>query len=160
VAVAPKPPLKGWHRATFRGAIEAVNPAINAIDSSDSSAPFAGVPFVVKDLQSEIVGEPFRRGSRFYRDAVSTHDTELVMRFRKAGLIFVGKTNTPELGLTALTEPELFGPHSHALRSDSRIGWIERWVGCSSGRAWCRSPAAATAWGRCAFPRRAVACLP
>jgi amidase len=101
---------------------EAVNPTINAIieplyDLARSQAqqlqatgPFAGVPFLLKDLGVEIGGQPLRCGSRSLRGYTSPLDSALVERFRSAGLLFVGKTNTPEFGLTPYTEPQLFGP--------------------------------------------------
>ncbi len=98
-----------------------VNPAINAIiERMDDRArraaerptegPFGGVPFLIKDLVQQVKGVPMRSGSRFLRDFVPDHDTELYARFCRAGLITIGKTNTPEFGLTPYTEPELFGP--------------------------------------------------
>jgi len=73
-------------------------------------APFGGVPFLVKDLMQPVAGARFTRGSRYWSKDVPTHDSELVRRHRAAGLIIVGKTNTPELGITPFTEPELLGP--------------------------------------------------
>jgi amidase len=115
-----------------------VNPAINAIihrmdaaaraDAGRAApgAPFAGVPFLVKDLVQLVKGEPYRAGSRFLGDYVPDHDTELMSRFRRAGLIPFGKTNTPEFGLTPYTEPERFGP--------TRNPWHQgRTAGGSSG---------------------------
>ena len=114
-----------------------VNPAINAIihrmdqlarrDAlTPGDGPFAGVPFLVKDLVQQIRGVPMRSGSRFFHDFVSDHDTELYARFRRAGFITIGKTNTPEFGLTPYTEPELFGP--------TRNPWnLTRTPGGSSG---------------------------
>lgn len=104
------------------GRIEAVNPRLNAVihkmfDSARKAAqgplpegPFAGVPFLLKDLVAACANEPLRKGCRFFSDYVADHDTELVARFRAAGVILVGKTNVPEFGLTPVTEPELFGP--------------------------------------------------
>lgn len=102
--------------------IDAVNPRLNAVvhrmyesalvqsDSVAPDAPFAGVPFLLKDLLAWYAGEPMTSGSRLFRNWIPPHDTEIVRRYRKAGLIVVGKTNTPEFGLTPYTEPELFGP--------------------------------------------------
>jgi amidase len=73
-------------------------------------APFGGVPFFVKDLGPAVAGVRFTRGSRYWSSSVADHDGELVSRYRKAGLILAGKTNTPELGLTPFTESELLGP--------------------------------------------------
>ncbi len=102
--------------------IERLNPTLNAVvtplyDQAREAAsgplpdgPFAGVPFLLKDLGVEYAGAPLRAGSAFLRDYVSPDDSELVRRYKRAGLIILGKTNTPELGLVPTTEPLLFGP--------------------------------------------------
>jgi amidase len=102
--------------------IEALNPKLNAVvhrmfdralreaDTPSGDGPFAGVPFLLKDLLSWYAGEPITSGSRLYEGWVPPFDTEMVKRYRRAGVIVVGKTNTPEFGLTPFTEPELFGP--------------------------------------------------
>lgn len=73
-------------------------------------AVFGGVPFLLKDLIAEYKGSPFHEGSRAVKGYVSKVDTELVKRQKAAGLIVVGKTNTPEFGLLPTTEPLLHGP--------------------------------------------------
>jgi amidase len=71
-------------------------------------------------------GEPMRSGSRLFRDFVPAADEELTRRYRAAGLVIFGKTNTPELGVSNVTEPELFGP--------TRNPWnLERTSSGSSG---------------------------
>lgn len=104
--------------------IESVNPQLNAVIdkvydrardaagslSIDREAIFCGVPFLLKDLLQMITGVPTRSGSRLCNKWVPDFDTELYTRYCRAGLIVVGKTNTPEFGLTPVTEPELFGP--------------------------------------------------
>jgi amidase len=91
-----------------------------------AAGPFAGVPFLVKDLVQTVAGAPFRRGSRFFEDAMATEDSVLIGRHRAAGLILVGKTKTPELGLTPYTEPASQGP--------AKNPWdLERTPGGSSG---------------------------
>jgi amidase len=70
---------------------------------------FRGVPFLVKDLDGTLEGEPYNAGSRSLAGYVASHDSELFARFKRAGVIIVGKTNTPELGLVAFTEPQLHG---------------------------------------------------
>jgi amidase len=100
--------------------IERLNPALNAVVTSMSddaiarvnrgmSGPFAGVPYLLKDLIAESSGTRFTEGSVFLRDNTSTFDSELVVRLRRAGLVIVGKTNTPEFGMTPTCEPVLFG---------------------------------------------------
>lgn len=88
--------------------------------------PFRGVPFVVKDLLSELKGTPQNRGSRFFSTHVSDHNSELMTRWLRTGVVVIGKTNTPELGQLPTTEPEAFGP--------SRNPWDpNRTTGGSSG---------------------------
>ncbi|RAG31763.1 amidase, partial [Burkholderia multivorans] len=72
--------------------------------------PLAGVPFLVKDFVTEWAGVRFTEGSRCAGDYVSPADQELAARFRRAGLVLCGKTNTSEFGLTMTTEPARFGP--------------------------------------------------
>ena len=102
--------------------IEALNPTLNAVITPmdeqalaaaarvPREAPLAGVPFLVKDLITEVAGVPFTEGSRFLRGLVSTRDSELVRRLRRAGMVIVGKTNTPEFGMAPTCEPLRHGP--------------------------------------------------
>jgi amidase len=85
-------------------------PAREVAERAAADGPFAGVPFLVKDLMTACAGVPLCNGSRFYRGFVPDHDSEMVKRFKAAGVVIVGKTNTPEYGLVPATEPELFGP--------------------------------------------------
>jgi amidase len=104
--------------------IERVNPELNAVitplfDKARKAAagnlpegPFRGVPFLLKDLIAQSAGDPFHSGMRLLRDRkwVSESDTHLVTRFRQAGFVILGKTNTPELGPLPTTEPDAYGP--------------------------------------------------
>ena len=101
--------------------IEALNPTLNAVVTSifdralalaahSSVGPLAGVPYLLKDLATEIEGVPFSEGSRFLRNYVSSYNSELVQRLERAGLIILGKTNTPEFGMVPTCEPVLWGP--------------------------------------------------
>jgi amidase len=102
--------------------IEALNPAINAVvnrmyDSADAAiagglpaGAFTGVPYLVKDLGVSYAGTVTSAGSAFLRDAVADHDSEIVARMKRAGLVILGKTNTSEFGLSTSVEPKLFGP--------------------------------------------------
>ncbi len=74
------------------------------------AGPFRGVPFLVKDLLTTCAGAPYSKGCRALARHISPADSELMQRFRAAGLVTLGKTNTPEFGLLAVTEPEAFGP--------------------------------------------------
>ena len=118
--------------------IERLNPTLNAVITPmfeqaraaacvpQPAGPFRGVPFLLKDLLTSYAGVRLSAGSTFLRDFVPDHDSELVARLKRAGLVIVGKTNTPEFGLLATTEPRLFGP--------SRNPWDPmRTTGGSSG---------------------------
>ena len=72
--------------------------------------PFRGVPFLVKDLGCPVAGMPRTSGSRFLKDEVPEQDGELTRRYRAAGVVILGKTNTPEFGITGTTESALLGP--------------------------------------------------
>jgi len=106
---------------------EVHNPALNAIVTplyeqgrrmldqlpdgrAGEAMPFRGVPFLLKDLELEWAGTPLKSGCRGYAGYVSTTDSFAVARYKQAGLIFFGKTNTPEFGLTPYTESQLYGP--------------------------------------------------
>jgi amidase len=101
--------------------IDRVNPAINAVvcrmyDEARRGAAktgdglFAGVPFLLKDLDFAYRGAPMTNGCKALRNYRADHDSEMVIRFKQAGLVVVGRTNAPEFGLMGVTEPELYGP--------------------------------------------------
>ena len=71
---------------------------------------FSGVPFLLKDLYMMLEGTLTSNGSGMYKTQVADHDSTLVQRYQKAGLLIFGKTNSPELGLMPVTEPRLYGP--------------------------------------------------
>jgi amidase len=109
--------------------IEELNPALNAVITPcferalatvehGVSGPFAGVPFLLKDLAVELEGVRFCEGSRFTRDHVSTYTSEVVERMERAGLVILGKTNTPEFGMVPTTESERFGPTRNPWSTD------------------------------------------
>ena len=121
-------------------AIESVGTDLNAVNTSmfelarqeakavSADAPFAGVPYLLKDIRVRYAGIPTSDGSALLRDRPAEFDSELVRRYKRAGLICLGKTNAPEFGLTATTEPRAFGP--------TRNPWdLGRTPGGSSGGA-------------------------
>jgi amidase len=120
--------------------IEKLNSTLNAVvtpmyeqarkqaSGSISDGSFAGVPFLLKDFLAEYAGVRFTEGTSFLGDYVPKEDSELIRRYKSAGLIFVGKTNTPEMAIGVTTEPRLFGP--------TRNPWdADRTPGGSSGGA-------------------------
>ena len=102
--------------------VEARNPELNAvvtklydharfaIAAGLPDGPFTGVPYLLKDLGAHVSGAVTSFGTTLFKDFVVDHDSEITARLRRAGLVIFGKTNTPEMGLAASTEPRLFGP--------------------------------------------------
>jgi amidase len=86
--------------------------------------PFRGVPMLIKDLWAEEAGQPQHGGMQALKDAGFTADADsnLVARYKQAGFINVGRTNTPELGLVATTEPSAYGPTHNPWNPDHSPG--------------------------------------
>lgn len=78
------------------------------LQALDMSAPLAGVPTLTKDLLVALAGEPLASGSEALREYRPEVDANLVTRMRKAGLVIMGQTATPEFGLMGVTEPKAF----------------------------------------------------
>ncbi|MEE1841677.1 MULTISPECIES: amidase family protein [unclassified Streptomyces] len=118
---------------------EAVDGALNAIvrpmhelarerAKQPLTGPFAGVPFLIKDLSQDYAGLPTGSGSRSLRHRPAERHSEVVDRWLDSGLVIFGKTNTPEFGAKGITEPEANGP--------TRNPWdLTRTPGGSSGGA-------------------------
>ncbi|CAM3274427.1 amidase [Mycobacterium intermedium] len=134
--------------------IERLNPQLNAVviewfeharliaaDPALPAGPFRGVPFLLKDLYTNFAGQTMSNGNVALKEAgrIDTADTTLVSRFKKAGLVIAGRTNTCEFGSLPTTQPIAWGP--------TRNPWAsERTPGGSSGGA-----AAAVAAGMVPF---------
>ncbi len=147
--------------------IEKLNPELNAVirtrfDEARAEAagplpdgPFRGVPLVLKDLLAYAAHEAVHEGMRVLKDAhyVAPEDQEITRRFRAAGFVVVGRTNTPELGILPTAEPDAYGP--------TRNPWDpRRSTGGSSGGSaaavrpgWCRSVTPTTVAGPSASRR-------
>ncbi len=103
-------------------AVAAVNPQVNAVLQTladraraelvavPTHAPLSGVPFVIKELGLSAAGVAQDMGSRLTQGFVPAADSELMARFRRAGLVLVGTTQTPEFGYSPTTETTLHGP--------------------------------------------------
>jgi Asp-tRNA(Asn)/Glu-tRNA(Gln) amidotransferase A subunit family amidase len=110
-----------------------VNPRINAIvrdvpaaPAGIADGPFAGVPFLIKDLAQDYAGLPSSRGSRALMSLPAAEHSTIVQRWIDAGVVIFGKTNTPEFGAKGITEPVAWGP--------TRNPWdVTRTPGGSSG---------------------------
>ncbi|MDQ0192005.1 amidase [Paenibacillus wynnii] len=105
--------------------MDEVNPVLNAVvrtrreaalkeademPTGDSSRPFAGVPFLLKDISQAIGGEPLTSGALLMKNHIAKRDSNFVARIRSGGFIPLGHTNTPEFGLKNITESVLHGP--------------------------------------------------
>ena len=118
-----------------RQAMLAVNPRLNALVGApfeeslpaSPTGPFAGVPFVIKDFVLHAAGVQLGIGTRLTGEGiVFPHDTDLMTRFKQAGLKTLGRTATPEFGFNVTTEPVSHGP--------TRNPWnLSRSTGGSSG---------------------------
>lgn len=81
-----------------------------------------GVPFAIKDLHTLVKGSRLTHGSAFFADHISDHDSALVTRARAAGLVVLGRTNTPEFGLNSTTEPAFLGPARNPWQEEHSAG--------------------------------------
>jgi len=100
---------------------EAINPLINAIvhqayaqahqaiAAGLPSGPLTGVPYLIKDLGCFQQGQPVSFGSKLYADFVADHDSAYISRCKRAGLVLMGRSASPEFGLSPNTEPRLYG---------------------------------------------------
>ncbi|MBI4763887.1 MAG: amidase [Deltaproteobacteria bacterium] len=84
--------------------------------------PFEGVPFLLKDILGECEGVPTRFASRYFPSFPSPVDSELVARYKRAGLIPFAKTNAPEFGLPPITESQLYGTARNPWNTDYTPG--------------------------------------
>jgi amidase len=121
-----QPELNALTTSRFERALEEAHAADQVTAPKD--APLRGVPFLVKDLAIPMAGEPAHEGMRALKDAgyVAPVTSHLARRWQDAGLIVLGRTSTPELGIMPTTEPAAYGP--------TRNPWdTERTPGGSSG---------------------------
>lgn len=84
--------------------------------------PFFGVPMVLKDVHHAFQGTPMSQGCEALKGIVSTEDAEIVRRYQQAGLIILGKSNTPEFKMGYVTEPRAFGPTRNPWNTDYSSG--------------------------------------
>lgn len=136
--IAKKQITPGELLAAVRQRAEALNPKLNAlchlffdkaeaqINEGLATGPFRGVPFVLKDISQYMKGTVTSAGSRIWKNSIANFDSTLVERYKSAGLVIFGKSNSPELGLTNTTESVLYG--------QTHNPWnLERTPGGSSG---------------------------
>ena len=111
------------HNGTLNAVVYKAYDEARATAVSDlPDGAFRGVPFLIKDLGLTVAGWPRTSGSRFTRDVVDAADSGLVERYRQSGVILVGKTNTPEYGITGTTESAQLGPCRNPWNPDHIAG--------------------------------------
>src|ERR1700674_600462 len=151
------------------GRAEQVNPAINAIVHKQyeqarkaiaaglPEGPLKGVPYLIKDLGFFETGEPATFGSSPFKDFVADHETAYVTRCKKAGLVFMGRSSSPEFGLNPNTEPRLYGSCHNPGTSNTRRGVPLAARRQRFPRASCPWRMQPTAAARSEFQRRSAA---
>tara|TARA_R110000868_G_scaffold362686_1_gene624863 strand:+ start:5483 stop:6955 length:1473 start_codon:yes stop_codon:yes gene_type:complete len=114
--------------------IDTLNPYLNAVvnkmvDEAQAqlktglaAGPFHGVPLLLKDLITSYAGVPTTGASKWTQHYTRDYDSELVARYKKAGFVILGKTNCPEWGLGATTEPKLFGATHNPWNLNHTVG--------------------------------------
>ena len=115
--------------AAARGALALANETVNGLAGAMLSpalehcddGPFAGVPFLIKDVPMA-EGVPFALGSASLRGIVAQRDTDLMTRFRAAGLVTLGVTTMSEMGLSFSTETVKHGPTRNPWNPDRGVG--------------------------------------
>lgn len=118
--------------------VAAVNPQVQAVTClhgaaaepalHDDDAPFAGVPYFIKDLHAPVAGMPLTHGSRLFAGNMQNFDSETVQRLRRAGFVILGRIASSEFGMNAAIEP------SHG--QPTRNPWnLDHTAGGSSGGA-------------------------
>ncbi|OKP89176.1 amidase [Paenibacillus sp. P32E] len=108
--------------AVVRTRREAALKEADAMPADDPSRPFAGVPFLLKDISQAIGGEPLTSGALLLKNNIAKRDSNYVARIRNGGFIPLGHTNTPEFGLKNITEPLLHGPARNPWSTDRSPG--------------------------------------
>ncbi|HEY3722522.1 MAG TPA: amidase family protein [Acidimicrobiia bacterium] len=109
---ALQPTLNALTTNRFERALEEAARADRGATPGTGDGPFRGVPFLVKDLSIPMAGEPAHEGMRALKEAgyLAPETSHLARRWQEAGLIILGRTSTPELGILPTTEPAAYGP--------------------------------------------------
>jgi amidase/6-aminohexanoate-cyclic-dimer hydrolase len=115
------------------------------------ASPLAGVPFLIKDM-AYVKNAPCTLGSRFFANEVPDHDAEIVARYRRAGLIIYGKSNTPELGLAATTEGAQLGTCRNPWHTDYTPGGSSGGAGAAVAAGWLPAAHATDGGGSIRIP--------
>jgi len=137
--------------------IAAFDQARDTITAGLPDGPFAGVPYLIKDLHAPVAGMPLCHASRLWRSTMFDFDSQTVARLRAAGFVIAGRTNAPELGINVSTEPALWArrtiPGCSNIRPAARVAAPRR----RSRRGCCRLRTPRIRWARFACRRAAAA---
>lgn len=116
-------------KAAALKAIALLNPRLNAVieswgeeNAGAAHGAFSGTPFLIKDIVGATVGRRNELGSRLAAGIVAGADSHLMSRFRAAGLVTIGRTTTPEMGISTTTEPIATGPTRNPWDPDRNCG--------------------------------------
>jgi amidase len=143
--------------------IEAGEPKLNAISqnfraraeaqiAAPLSGPFAGVPFLLKDLDMDFAGEKLTMGSLAAEKNIAAHNAEVTNRYLAAGLVITGSTTTPELGLKATTETALHGATRNPWNTGHTPGGSSGGAGAAVAARYVPMAAAADGGGSIRIP--------
>ena len=110
------PQLNAVHRSMYHYATESIN------RNQNMEGIFAGVPMLLKDMDSSLANYPMMQGSNYLKDTVMPYDNYLTRSFRQSGALICGKSATPEYGLAITTEPIAFGPTRNPWNTDKSTG--------------------------------------
>lgn len=114
--------------------IDTLDPAVNAvvsvraaealaeIDAGLPDGPLHGVPILIKNLGTDVRGQPATDGSRLFADVIAEVDSAVVQRYKAAGMVVLGTTNVSEMGKLATTESLLYGPCRNPWNTDYSTG--------------------------------------
>ena len=96
----------------------------DAASASLPDGPFRGVPMLMKDLWPASAGDPLHLGNVAMKAAGYRHheDANITRAYKRAGMVILGRTNTPELGAVATTEPLAYGPTRNPWKLDHSAG--------------------------------------
>ncbi len=121
---ALQPTLNALTTNRFERALDEAKLADEGEGKARPEAPFRGVPFLVKDLAIPMEGEPEHEGMRALKESerIAATTRHLARRWQDGGLIVLGRSSSPELGIMPTTEPAAYGPTRNPWNTDRSSG--------------------------------------